>query len=138
MNLDTHWGWEPLPGYNNPDTALVAMSHMGPSDDNNAIVSTWPSQWPDKLTDPLDPGWAGSWNGYFGKDQKNAEQESYFVMDDAQDAEACEPLHVHPYAGKVAVSDHFLNRVACVCTQPNIVTDHSPLPPLPSDSLGRK
>ena len=27
---------EPLPG-NNPDTALVAMSHMGPSDDNNAI-----------------------------------------------------------------------------------------------------
>ena len=87
INLDTHWGWEPLPGYNNPDTALVAMSHMGPSDDNNAIVSTWPSQWPDKLTDPLDPGWAGSWNGYFGKDQKNAEQESYFVMDDAQDAE---------------------------------------------------
>ena len=87
FNLDTHWGWEPLPGYSNPDTPLVAMSHMGPSESENANVNTWPDQWPDKLDDPLDPGWAGSWNGYFGKDQKNAEQESYFVMDDAQDAE---------------------------------------------------
>ena len=87
FNLDTHWGWEPLPGYSNPDTPLVAMSHMGPSEGENANVNTWPEQWPDKLDDPLDPGWAGSWNGYFGKDQKNAEQESYFVMDDAQDAE---------------------------------------------------
>ena len=87
FNLDTHWGWEPLSGYNNPDTPLIAMSHMGPSDGDNASVNTWPIQWPDKLDDPLDPGWAGSWNGYFGKNQKNAEQESYFVMDDAQDAE---------------------------------------------------
>ncbi|MFL3014982.1 MAG: hypothetical protein ACJZ2B_04205 [Candidatus Neomarinimicrobiota bacterium] len=87
FNLDTHWGWEPLSGYSNPDTPLVAMSHMGPSEDDNANVNTWPDQWADKLDDPLDPGWAGSWNGYFGKDQKNAEQESYFVMDDAQDAE---------------------------------------------------
>ena len=63
------------------------MSHMGPSEGENANANTWPDQWPDKLDDPLDPGWAGSWNGYFGKDQKNAEQESYFVMDDAQDAE---------------------------------------------------
>ena len=87
FNLDTHWGWEPLPGYNSPDTPLVAMSHMGPSEGANANYNTWPDQWPDKLDDPLDPGWGGSWNGYFGKDQKNAEQESYFVMDDAQDAE---------------------------------------------------
>lgn len=86
-NLDTHWGWEPLSGFNSPDTPLVAMSHMGPSDDEISNFSTWPDQWPDKLDDPLDPGWAGSWNGYFGKNQKNAEQESYFVMDDAQDAE---------------------------------------------------
>jgi len=86
-NLDTHWGWEPLSGYTNPDTALIAMSHMGPSSGESAVANTWPPQWPDKLEDPLDPGWAGSWNGYFGKNQKNAEQESYFVMDDAQDAE---------------------------------------------------
>jgi len=75
-NLDTHWGWEPLPGYTNPDTALIAMSHMGPSSGESAVANTWPPQWPDKLEDPLDPGWAGSWNGYFGKNQKNAEQES--------------------------------------------------------------
>lgn len=87
FNLDTHWGWEPLSGYNNPDTPLIAMSHMGPSEGENTNVNTWPELWPDKLNDPLDPGWVGSWNGYFGKNQKNAEQESYFVMDDAQDAE---------------------------------------------------
>ena len=86
-NQDTHWGWEPLPGFTNPDTPLVAMSHMGPDEDDPTFFHTWPSQWPDKLDDPLDPGWAGSWNGYFGKDQKNAEQESFFIMDDYNDAE---------------------------------------------------
>ena len=40
FNLDTHWGWEPLPGYSNPDTPLVAMSHMGPSEGENANVNT--------------------------------------------------------------------------------------------------
>lgn len=42
---------------------------------------TWPDAWPDKANDPDDPGWAGSWNGYFGK-RPNADQESYTVMDD--------------------------------------------------------
>ena len=70
FNLDTHWGWEPLSGYNNPDTPLIAMSHMGPSDGENANVNTWPDQWPDKLDDPLDPGWARSWNGYIWKKSK--------------------------------------------------------------------
>ena len=87
MNQDIHWGWEPLPGYTNPDTPLVAMSHMGPSEDDPDYIHTWPSSWPDKTSDPIDPGWSGSWNGYFGKNQKNAEQESYFVMDDYNDAE---------------------------------------------------
>ncbi len=89
MNGDKHWGWEPLPGYTNSDTNLVAMSHMGPPVDpeNVTVPNTWPDFWPDKLEDTNDPGWAGKWNGYFGKDQKNAEQESYFIMDDANDAE---------------------------------------------------
>jgi hypothetical protein len=86
-NQDTHWGWEPLPGFTNPDTPLVAMSHMGPDEDDLTYTHTWPNQWPDKLDDPLDPGWAASWNGYFGKNQKNAEQESFFIMDDFNDAE---------------------------------------------------
>ena len=87
MNQDVHWGWEPIPGYTNPDTPLVAMSHMGPDDENPTYTHTWPSSWPDKFSDPTDPGWSGKWNGYFGKDQKNAEQESYFVMDDYNDSE---------------------------------------------------
>src|SRR4030095_3928318 len=42
---------------------------------------TWPDIWPDRLDDATDPGWAGCWNGYFGK-QIVADQETYMVMDD--------------------------------------------------------
>ena len=45
---------------------------------------TWPSFWPDRLDDPNDPGWAGSWNGYFGKDVFNADQELYYKIGDDQ------------------------------------------------------
>jgi len=64
------WGFEPLCGFAAPDTS-VAMSHQ---------PWTWPSVWPDK-------GWPGSWNGFFGRDVMNADQESYFIMDDARDME---------------------------------------------------
>ena len=72
-------GFEPLSGFlnitqkeNDPEHA-VAMSHQS---------FTWPAYWPDRTSDAIDPGWKGHWNGYFGKDQKNADQESYFAMDD--------------------------------------------------------
>lgn len=74
-------GFEPLPGYLSlvqkakDNLHAVAMSHE---------AFTWPPIWPDKMDDPLDPGWAGAWNGYFGKDQKNADQESFYVVDDYQ------------------------------------------------------
>jgi len=42
---------------------------------------TWPDEWYDKLNDPDDPGWSGSWNGFFGKAPK-ADQESFVVYDD--------------------------------------------------------
>ncbi|NOT33455.1 MAG: hypothetical protein HOP12_04710 [Candidatus Eisenbacteria bacterium] len=69
--------FEPRPGYFQPDPAInrgrsPAMSHD---------PRTWPTTWPDKLNDPDDPGWAGSWNGYFGK-RAAADQESFTVMDD--------------------------------------------------------
>jgi len=77
--LGTFLGFEPLSGYlnlsqkeQNPNEA-VAMSHQ---------PFTWPPFWPDKMDDPNDPGWRASWNGYFGKDQKNADQESFYVVDD--------------------------------------------------------
>ncbi len=67
------WGWEPLPGYANPNQDEPAMS------DN---PDSWPFYWPDR-----DASWAGFWNGYFGKGVKNADLETYFVMDDSDDKE---------------------------------------------------
>jgi hypothetical protein len=69
--------FEPRPGYFEPDPDInkgrsIAMSHDS---------RTWPSTWPDRLDDSADPGWPGSWNGYFGK-RPAADQESYSVMDD--------------------------------------------------------
>jgi hypothetical protein len=72
------WGFEPVGGYFNANQEEVAIS-------NNP--NSWPASWPDKLDDPFDPGWPGSWNGFFGRDQFNADLESYFVMDDANDEE---------------------------------------------------
>jgi len=78
-SLGVFLGFEPLPGYY--DLAhkeadpyhAIAMSHE---------AYTWPSTWPDKLDDATNPGWGGHWNGYFGKDQKNADEESFYSMDD--------------------------------------------------------
>lgn len=74
-------GFEPLSGFlsiaqkeKDPNHA-VAMSHQ---------AYTWPAFWPDKMSDLIDPGWRNHWNGYFGKDQKNADEESFYVMDDTQ------------------------------------------------------
>lgn len=73
---DGHFqGFEPEPGYLNEGQDTVAMSH---------IPSTWPTFWPDH------PDWVDStgkavWDGYFGKGVIRADQESYFVMDDAMD-----------------------------------------------------
>jgi hypothetical protein len=69
--------FEPRPGYFEPDPTLNPARSPAISNDPR----TWPNQWPDRLEDPDDPGWPGSWNGYFGK-QIVADQESYMVMDD--------------------------------------------------------
>jgi hypothetical protein len=84
------WGFDPIPGFFNPNINQtlggVAMSNL---------PQTWPTQWPDQ------PDWSYSgkpvmvngqyvtpavdWNGYFGRAQFNADQESYFWMDDNED-----------------------------------------------------
>jgi len=74
-------GFEPLPGFLNSANKeinpmqAVAMSHE---------AFTWPPFWPDKTSDVNDRGWPAHWNGYFGKDQQNADQESYYMLDDYQ------------------------------------------------------
>ena len=90
------WTFEPVPGFSDPDTDLVALSSDLDNDGLDGIPNTadddgkpdsWPWFWPDKMLDEVDPGWAGKWNGYFGKDILSADQESYFIMDDSRDYE---------------------------------------------------
>jgi len=65
--------WEPVAGYLNPNSQKIAIS-----DDQNS----WPTSWPDKINDLNDPGWSGSWNGFFGRNQFNAQQEIYYKLSD--------------------------------------------------------
>jgi len=74
----TPYGYEPRPGWDNHDGESPAMSNQ---------PDTWPVDWPDKLNLLDDPGWPGAWNGFFGKNQFQADLETFFVMDDYQDRE---------------------------------------------------
>ena len=67
------WNLEPIPGYSNPAIKSLA---------NSLDPTTWPSVWPDKLEDKIDPGWKGKWNGYFGKNIFNADQEIFAKASD--------------------------------------------------------
>jgi hypothetical protein len=67
------WTFEPIPGYFNQNNFKIASS-----DD----PSTWPEFWPDRMSDTTDPGWAGSWDGYFGKNVLIDGQELYFKFTD--------------------------------------------------------
>lgn len=67
------WNMNPIPGYFN-----VASGKIAKSDEPD----TWPAFWPDKQGDLSDPGWRGKWNGFFGKDQFNADQELYTRVGD--------------------------------------------------------
>jgi hypothetical protein len=69
------WTWEPVAGYQNSTQQGVALL---------TDSRTWPQFWPDKMQDATDPGWKGSWNGFFGK-TSSADEETYFVMDDNND-----------------------------------------------------
>lgn len=80
------WGFAPVYGFSNPLQESPARS-----DDER----TWPQIWPDR---PID--WAGQWNGWFGKGVFNADLETYFVYDDAEDKEWTKaPHNFYPCAG---------------------------------------
>lgn len=70
----------PVPGY-------VAPSSESPAISSNK--STWPITWSRAL--PLvDDSWDGYWYGYFGK-KSNADEETFFVIDDSKDREFTRP-----------------------------------------------
>ncbi len=71
--LGDSWNLEPVPGYCNPTVNQIA---------NSQDPTTWPSFWPDRMNDPSDPGWPGSWDGYLGKNIFVEGQEFYFKISD--------------------------------------------------------
>lgn len=84
------WGFEPIPGFANP-----SLDELGKGVAMSNLPETWPTQWPDFPTwnytgEPIIVGGKDitpkvDWNGYFGRGQINADQESYFWMDDNPD-----------------------------------------------------
>jgi hypothetical protein len=86
------WTFLPLDGFGDPASTRIAMA-KGSSEWPNS----WPAFWPDKNNEVGDPGWRNdaidnnpnkaAWNGYFGKNVFNADEESYFVADDYMNRE---------------------------------------------------
>lgn len=109
------WGWEPVPGYVRDNSTIPAISNDARS---------WPNIWPDALFTFLEQPanlWINQaevngeegvdddrdgdvdnftyWHGYFGRGVKNADVETFFVMDDAADKEWFrQPYNYHPIA----------------------------------------
>ncbi|MEM6335284.1 MAG: hypothetical protein AAF752_01880, partial [Bacteroidota bacterium] len=80
------WGWLPLNGFHN--TARVnELGQLEPTPALSDDRGSWPAFWPDRIDNPDDPGWAGQWNGFFGRGIFNADLESYYVVDDYSDWE---------------------------------------------------
>ncbi len=69
------WNFEPVPGYFNENLPEQEIA-------NSEKPETWPAFWPDKQQDEVDPGWPGSWNGYFGKNIFNADMEMFYRASD--------------------------------------------------------
>jgi len=72
----TFWGFEGIPGFFNP-----SVDEIGKGVAMSNLPETWPAFWPDH-PDWLDENGNPEWNGYFGRGIQNADQESYWMMDD--------------------------------------------------------
>ncbi len=86
------WDLEPVPGYINASQTNPAMS-IDPN--------TWPANWPVALRADgrTTAAWDGYWYGYFGRDVKNADFETFFVVDDSKDKEYTRaPYFYYPIA----------------------------------------
>lgn len=75
----TDWTFEPIPGFFNPN-----LRELGKGVAISNQPETWPKYWPDH-PDWLDKNGNVQWDGYFGRGELNADQETYFMMDDQAD-----------------------------------------------------
>ncbi len=64
------WKFQPKPGYFNRSISQPRIA-------NSLSPESWPASWPDKPSE-----WDGAWNGFFGLNQFNSDQETFYVMDD--------------------------------------------------------
>ncbi|PAP77133.1 hypothetical protein BSZ37_12195 [Rubrivirga marina] len=93
------WGWLPLPGFHNPNRLDPFTGARNPTPALSDDPTSWPNSWPDRLSNPDDPGWAGFWNGFFGKGVFNADLEGFYVIDDLSDHEyLIDPQTGAPYS----------------------------------------
>ncbi|MBT7269856.1 MAG: hypothetical protein HN829_03085 [Candidatus Marinimicrobia bacterium] len=86
------WGFYPAFGYFNETDEYPALSNL----DNSWPTSGWPST-------GLETKWPGEWNGRFGRGVTYADQETYYVVNDAQDQENLGPednVRYYPRPGK--------------------------------------
>ncbi len=85
------WGFNPIPGFINPNGESVAMSHLR----NSWPIGGWtdPGGFPE-VRSYVDENGNTEWWGFFGRGITQADQESYFVADDQNDDEF--NAHFHP------------------------------------------
>ena len=79
------WGFEPVPGYARANSEIPAI---------DANKNSYPEKWPRSIfydlykTDESQISlWDGYWYGYFGRGVRNAQLETFFVIDDSKDRE---------------------------------------------------
>ena len=83
------WGFNPVPGFRNPQYQSVAISDEPKS---------WPVEgWADQPTWKDEKG-NTQWNGYFGRGVINADLETYYVADDHWDREFNKTYSFYPNA----------------------------------------
>ena len=96
MDLDptgtVEWGFYPVFGYFNESDEYPAISNL----ENSWPINGWPST-------GFETKWQGEWNGRFGRGVTYADQECYYVVNDAQDLEylgAEDNVKYYPRPGK--------------------------------------